>query len=262
MTKHRMKCAVDEKQIANRLAYAPEIIELHLLEEDLIGDKKDSLCRTIEMLQNNGITVYLHHPMKHGEHMLDILSKDPFMSHYYQQSTKILYELCRMYRIQCVIHCHYAGTESSKVVSKEKTIEMKRAVEAILSYGEDVFLWENTVEGIFSFDNPYLLDHLIAPLNLPLVHDISHTFICVQGDNEALLTIAKSIDPYVKYLHVVDSMGTTHDGLELSLGNVQWELLIPYINEKPSIYEIVLADYCDAQPMARSASYLETLMTF
>lgn len=259
MTRLRLKCSTNSEQIKERLSHKPDILELHLTEVDLEGEALLELTRIIEDLQSKNVTVYLHHPMKYKGEALDILHKNQEIREFYFKSCRILSVICRAYHIKCVLHCHYSGTESSNYQSKEKTLEMKKEMEKVLAFTEHVFLWENTIEGLFSYHNPYLMDTIIKPLHLPLVHDISHTFIGVNGNNKKLLEITKQIDPYVKYLHVVDSLGESHDGLELGTGKVQWKPLVPYIQHKPYIYEIALENFLDSSPMNRSAHYLEAL---
>jgi hypothetical protein len=90
----------------------------------------------------------LHHPPKINGKRLDILSKDPEVKDFY-----LWY------------------------VDREHTLVMRTKIEEILKICGNFFLWEDTIEGLFSYANPYLFQDIIVPLNLVLNVDISHAFI-------------------------------------------------------------------------------------
>ena len=73
MLKLGLKCSCNPEQLSNRLQYKPDIIELHLNEDDLFKDKRRQLENTISRLLNEGIAVYLHHPSKYNGRFLDII---------------------------------------------------------------------------------------------------------------------------------------------------------------------------------------------
>lgn len=254
--KNRVKCSLDPIQVEERLRHQPDILEFYLQEDDVFGDKLNHLTNMIDYVQKQGVKVYLHHPIKYRGAYVDILHEEVEYREYYLLSTRILHRICLTYGIKCVLHCYSQDTYSANYMDKTHTEELKAAIEPILAWGGDVFMWENVITGLFTFHNPYLLDVIVKPLQLPLVHDISHTFIGVQGDNNALAAITKQFDPYVCYLHVVDSLGEKHDGLELGTGRIDWEPLFPYIETKDFIYEVMLEDNEDATPMVRSRDYL------
>lgn len=260
MTSHRLKCSIDPEQVNERLSQHPEIIELHLNEGDVFGENYKKLIQTIEKLQRLNITVYLHHPIKYQGVFTDILHENEEIREYYLLSTRILHRICLTYQIKCVLHCYSKDSYCANYQDEKHTLELRVAIENILSWGGDVFLWENVIFGLFTFHNPYLFDHVIQPLQLPLTHDISHTFIGVKGNNQKLQEISKRIHPYVKYLHVVDSLGQDHDGLELGTGKIEWRPLLPYLKNKLYIYEVLLENQVDSTPMIRSAEYIENLI--
>lgn len=250
----RLKSNIQERSLQDRLQYNPEILELHLEESDL--DDPAYLISVIQMLKNKGVKPYLHHPMRTKGVVLDILSKDERIQAFYHKSTRQLVEICKQEGIKCVIHAHYAGSESSSGVGRDKTIQMRNEIEKILEYGREVLLWEDTIKGIFAYSNPYLIPDLILPLNLPLIVDISHSFIALRGDNEKLIEVMKQTEKYAEYFHVVDSKGQVHDGLVLGKGKIDWERVKPYIHNKPFIFEIALEPpYENCTPMVKSAEY-------
>jgi sugar phosphate isomerase/epimerase len=254
----RLKAGIEENQIENRLRFNPEIVELHLNEEDLI--EKTRLITVIERLQNLGIQVYLHHPMSVGNTYLDILTEDKNVQEYYSSSTKELVEICHKYKIKCVIHAHYSGTVSSDHVDLAFTLKMKEAIEHVQAFGKGVLLWEDTIDGAFSYQNPYLISEIIEPLNLPLVLDTSHSFISLNGSNEKLIQVLKRVKPYVQYAHIVDSKGEIHDNLSLGKGLIEWKRIVPFLKEKPFIFEIGLVDVTDCNEMIQSVTFWNDLI--
>lgn len=252
----RLKCAVNKTQLENRLSYKPSILELQLLPEDM--DNLELVRSTIRELKEKGIVVYLHHPMKtKSGKTLDILSLDEEVLDFYIRSTILLDKLCEEENIYFVVHAHYAGTESSiaDLSNRENSMKMKKAIENINLLTNGRILWEDTIRGLFSLENPYLMEEIIIPLDLNLCHDLSHSFIAVRGKQEEFLKSVKRLSPYVQYLHVVDSMGEEHDGRVLGEGKIDWQKVIPYIKDKPFVFEMALDDYNDATPMIKSVDY-------
>lgn len=250
-----MKCSFRTEQLYDRLSYNPDLIEIHLFDDDLFGEKRQQLENTIEMLKGLGKQVYLHHPIKYRGKYLDIISDDPQVYGYYHLSTRILADICNQHNVKCVIHPHYESSVSSTMTDENRE-RMIEEIKNILSYSGDVFLWENTVEGLFSGRNQEWIEKIVKPLNLPIIFDISHSFISHNGDNDKLTEDLKALAPYIQYFHVVDSIGTEHDGLSLGKGKINWGPIIPYLKGKPYIYEVLLEDMNDAEEMAISHEYL------
>ncbi len=255
MLKLGLKGSYQPEQLYDRLKYKPDIIELHLNEDDLFGDKRKQLETTISMLLSQGYEVFLHHPSKYRGRFLTIIHERQEDYLYYHLSSRILAEICSTHSIRCVIHPHYIKSETT-IINSENTQKMVREMEAILSYGREAFLWENSIFGPFTAENPRWFEDFVKPLNLPLAYDISHAFISFKGDNRLLVEQIEMLDPYIAYFHVVDSEGKTHDGLPLGEGRIQWEPIIPFLLNRPYIYEIALKDQADATEMVKSHLYL------
>jgi len=253
----RLKTSTNEKHIENRLQYKPEIIELYLTQQDL--ENEDHLLSMVRKMKRAGVKVYLHHPDRfQGEH-LDILSNDPEMIRYYRQSSVQLAEICEEEQIKCVIHAHYAGTESSLHYSKEKTREMKDKISEIEAFAKGCFLWEDTIEGLFSYANPYLIDEIIIPLRLPLNVDLSHTFIAFKGNQTKLEETLIRTKDYARYYHVVDSKGLEHDSLPLGNGSIHWKNIKPLIEKSDFIFEIGLKDNSRCDEMIHSVEFFKQI---
>lgn len=166
----------------------------------------------------------------------------------------MLADICKRENIRCVVHAHYVDTYSSSRTDLENTLKMKHRILEILDFCGDCFLWEDTIGGLFSYANPHLLPHLVKPLNLPLNVDISHAFISFGGDNDRLEETLRLTRPYARYYHVVDSCGEHHDSLPLGKGKIDWRRVIPYVEDRPFIFEITLpGDHTDCTLMIESA---------
>lgn len=254
----RLKTDTKEICIQNRLKYNPEIVEFHLEEHDL--QKLDVLEDKIRQVKNTGAKLYLHHPMKLKGRFIDIISEDKEIKEYYDWSSKVLGEICKIHDLHCVLHCSYDLSESLNITNEniEKTRERIRE---ILTYeGSDYFLWENTCQGVFSSENDQLMEKIVKPLNLPLIVDISHSFISLKGNNQKLKKVLDETKEYTKYYHVVDSMGVSHDSLPLGKGKIDWKMVKPYIKDKPFIFEIGLEPpYNNCLPMIESAKYFNNI---
>jgi len=253
----RLKCSLDEKQIADRLRYNPEILELQLFAEDL--NHPELMIQTIQLLKQKGIRVYLHHPMIYRGRFLDIISSDSWMRDYYDWSCQTLAKICKQENVLCVVHPHYSESECSYFQDSRLRKKVRQRIEQTLANGGEYFLWENTVKGIFSQQNPYLFTELIEPLNLPICLDISHSFIALQGSNPKLQQTLEQAQPYATYYHVVDSMGKTHDSLPLGQGKVDWQMVKPYLQGREYIFEIGLTDHRDCRAMIESATFLKNI---
>lgn len=258
MLKLGLKCSCNPEQLYDRLKYRPDIIELHLLEDDLFGSKRKQLENIISMLLSQGCEVYLHHPAKYNGRYMNIIREREEDYLFYHLSSTILAEICSHYRIKCVIHPHYLPTPTSELTNQNRD-RMADEINRILLFGRDVFLWENSIVGLFTSQNPNWFEDFIKPLNLPVAYDISHAFISFQGDNQLLLNQIKEFDSYIQYFHVVDSEGIKHDGLPLGLGSINWQPIIPFLISRPYIYEINLKDQTSAMEMYESHRYLQNL---
>jgi sugar phosphate isomerase/epimerase len=254
----RLKGNLDQKSLDNRLQYDPEIIEFYLSAEDM--GRPELIRARIRELHARGIKSYLHHPPRYRGAFLDIMSSNPDMRRFYHRSSELLASICIEEKAKCVIHAHYIHSDSCKNVSQEQTFRLREEIRNILDYGRDVFVWEDSTEGLFCYANPYLIDDLIVPLELPLNVDISHTFIGFKGDNRRLREVLERTAPYAQYYHLVDSMGLEHDSLPLGQGRIDWKIVKPFVLGKDFIFEINLSgDHIDCTPMVDSAKYFSNL---
>lgn len=251
----RLKAAMQPEQLADRLKYNPEILEIQLYETDLFHP--EVVVAYIREFKSKGIQVYLHHPTRFQGHYMDIISSSKEMIGFYDWSSKEIARICRQEEVKCIIHCHYSQSESSQFTGRTERKALRKRVEKILNICERSFLWEDTIRGIFSAENPYLFSEIVEPLHLPLNIDISHSFIALRGKNDRLKQHLDLFAPYARYFHIVDSMGVSHDGLPLGEGKIDWAMVKPYVGDTDFIFEVDLSgsNYIDCTPMIKSAEY-------
>lgn len=255
----RLKGNTSETAFFDRLIHLPEVYEFHLEEADLEGQPYERLIQEILLVKRVAKTVVLHQPQKRQGLYQDIMDRSHW-SQYLEHAKKLAF-LAKQYDINVVIHANYAYTESSHHLTRERTKLLKTQIEKVLLVdGTERFFWENSGEGLFSYENPYLLEEVIQPLKLSLCHDISHTFLSYKGDNEQLQKTFHDIYEYTKYFHVVDSMGIQHDGLPIGLGLIDWIPLKSLIDQKPFIFEIMLKDYNSGIEMFESVNKWNSLL--
>ncbi|QDH19390.1 TIM barrel protein [Saccharibacillus brassicae] len=249
----RLKGGIDDKSFHNRLDYDPEIVELYLTEEDM--ERTDLIRERIREMRRRGIGAYMHHPSKYRGAYLNILSEEPDMHRFYRESTAELLKICAEEGARCVLHAHYVGMGQAPA-EREASIALRAAISAIPGFDSGLLLWEDSTEGLFCYNNPYLIDEVIIPLQLPLNVDVSHTFIGFRGDNDKLCDVLERTAPYARYYHLVDSMGQKHDSLPLGSGLIDWERVKPFVAGKDYIFEINLTgDHTDCSPMVESGAF-------
>lgn len=255
----RLKTSLKLEHIHNRIDYHPFILEFHLTEHDL--NSLDIIMERIQYAKSKGIKVYLHHPTAYQGKHLNIISNNKERRQFFDWSTKILINICKQENVQLVIHAHYSDTESAKMDDSIKKANIRKRIEYFQEIGENHLLWENTTAGYFSYQNEHFISDFVKPLDLPLCFDVSHAFISLKGDNQKLKTALETSKNYIKYFHVVDSLGKTHDALPLGKGNIDWKLVKPYLRNKDFIFEVDLHDsaHKDCTPMIESSKYLRDL---
>ena len=254
----RIKCSTRPQAISNFLKHDPEILEFHLFDTDIFMAKE--LVNSIRELKERGIKVYLHHPQRFKGEFLDIMSTAKDVKDFYTYSTNILGEICCRERVQCIQHAQYSSKTTYTLEDyKRETPKMHQEIKAIERQFPGVFLWEHVMSGLFTPLNPYLISDLVKPLNLSICLDISHIFIAHQGDNIKLQEEIIKYKQWIKYYHVVDSRGSTHDGLPLGKGLIDWYKIAHQI-DTDFIFEIGLPDVLDPSPMVKSVEYFNNVL--
>lgn len=256
-------------QILNRLAQPDiNIYEFHLVEDDLFGDKRIELERWIQFMRDQGIQVYLHHPSSINGVELDVMATDSIMASYFELSTRIIVELCETYDCYTVIHWNYSEFSNDEHrAGRKKNQHTKDNLEGLLARTQDIdtrlgkgrILWENSIAILGTYLSDFSWAEMLAETDINLIFDISHAFISLKGDNDALERTVRTLRHNIKYFHVVDSMGETHDSLPLGQGLIDFKRLKPYITEKNYIYEVGLTNIHDCTQMVDSHEWLKSL---
>lgn len=253
-----LKCSIDEGQFRDRLARGPGVLEFHLWEYDLIGDRLALLESRIEESKDRGIQVYLHQPIKYRRKTNNMISGESERELYYNLSTEILIRLCKKHDISVVVHPSYNDSEVQEY-TKEVKEKLKNRIQYFNEESEGRILWENASAGLFIYSNEQIIEDIVKPLGLNICMDISHLYISTQGDNDKTLKIIKGLQENIQYYHVVDSFGKKHDSLQLGKGTIQWERYKRYIEKKPYIFEIDLKNQEDCEEMVKSYEYFRGL---
>lgn len=261
-----LKGSTDPKQIENRLSQKGiDIYEFHLLEDDLFGARLKNLESAISRLREQGIRVYLHHPMAIQGKLLHINDKISIAGDFFKLTTRILVDICERYDCYTVVHWNYGRLQNQMVVEQEVADKkslihtISRTIDFDERYGNGRILWENGVRGVGAFRNDYTLANLIVDTPLKLCFDVSHAFISLGGDSDALFKTMELIQDQICYYHVVDSLGVKHDSLIVGHGRIDFPRILPFILEKDYIYEIMLADHEDCWEMVESHRVMEWL---
>lgn len=262
-----LKAGVNDRQIADRLQYHPEVFEFHLTEANVTPDGLKQLREKIQYVRQNGVQqVVLHHPMNWGKRHLELsmsAKTSPERYRFLWQSTLDLLELAQAEDVQLLVHGSYDEPVAQLTEGYEHLWEASQALFKRMDYLQQIggkqIIFENSISPLFYYGNPDL-DQAIFAKNYRLAFDVSHCFIKLHGDNQALLQSLRTLGPHVHHYHLVDSMGLDHDGLPLGTGKIDWRQVLPLLNPTASrIYEVQLTDQNDAHEMMTSHAYLQQL---
>lgn len=228
----------------------------HLVDEDLKESGRFSLLVSqIERLKDRNISVVLHMPLgtnKSGRYGMLATRRD-LVNRFYHHA-EILAHLSCCYRLPIVFHPMTGIVqEVIKLPFEEQTELLLRAFETFeRRIGlRDMYWFENVLAGPCSFKNPYLPE-VFEQTQAKMVLDTSHALISLSGDNEKVFELWDRLDPHIRYFHLVDSMGQTHDALLLFEGVGDIEGWMKRIGHRPYILEIMLSNQDFAVEMEES----------
>lgn len=268
-TKLGLKGSTNPRQLLDRITQRDiDIFEFHLNEDDLFGEKREELEYWMQYSRNKGIQVYLHHPPYINGVTLDVMASDSIMASFFELSTRILVDLCEKYDCYTVVHWNYSAfTEKEHEEARLKNQHHKAKLDALIKRTLDVneqigkgrILWENSIAILGTYLNDFLWADMLAQTDIKLTFDISHAFISLKADNDALLKTIDKLQHNIQYFHVVDSMGETHDSLPLGEGLVDFKQLKPYIIKHNYIYEVGLGDFNHCKEMLKSHRVFQSI---
>ncbi len=265
MTQLGLKASCDPIQMESRLKYHPDVFEFFTSENDFTSDGLQRLREAVKKVKTSGVkAIVLHHPMKYQGQFLELVAhpkNKADLVDFINESTKQLLEIAKEFDCKVLVHGSYELREKD-LLEPFETIEEAQAylfarMDKFRERGRNHIMFENGISPLFSFGNPEF-DHLLAQKGYPLVYDVSHAFIYLHGDNEALQSSLKTLKDNIVHYHLVDSLGETHDSLTLGHGKIDWAVALPLFNETAtSIYEINLKDLNNPVEQLESHSYLK-----
>ncbi|ETY73815.1 sugar phosphate isomerase/epimerase family protein [Lactiplantibacillus fabifermentans] len=265
-----LKASDDPAQLMNRLQYRPTTFEFFTSAADFETDAFEKLKTTVEFVQKNVTEdVVLHHPMSYqGQHLDQLLDpkRESTAYDFLQSSTNQLLELATALDVRVLVHGGYGGDESSQLIAEYPSLAAARSavfarLDDLVRQGRDHIMIENGITPSFMFGDPQL-DEMIIQHHLPLVCDLSHVFIGLQGDMELTRLSLKRLAPLIKHYHLVDSLGARHDSLPLGEGLIDWQQVLPLLNPQASmIYEVPDETDATCANMLSSYHYLRGLET-
>ena len=252
-------------QIDDRLQHHPSVYEFFTAASDFTPDGYQHLYDAIQYVQSQGIhRIILHHPMKFGNHHSDVVAPEryyPDLYRFIETTTEQLIRLGHDLNVRVLVHGGYSGPEVEHMVNLYPSVEDARQavyhrLDRFADEGGDQIMFENSIAPVFAYGHPDQEDEILAHHYL-LAFDTSHCFIELHGDNTGLQRSLRHLAPAVVHYHLVDSMGQTHDSLQLGKGKIDWAPVLPLLNPAAtSIYEINLHDQANCKEQLASHEYL------
>ncbi|WP_288658538.1 TIM barrel protein [Limosilactobacillus sp.] len=252
-------------QIDDRLQHHPSVYEFFTAASDFTPDGYRHLYDAIQYVQSQGIhRIILHHPMKFGNHHSDVVAPEryyPDLYRFIETTTEQLIRLGHDLNVRVLVHGGYSGPEVEHMVNLYPSVEDARQavyhrLDRFADEGGDQIMFENSIAPVFAYGHPDQEDEILAH-HYRLAFDTSHCFIELHGDNTGLQRSLRHLAPAVVHYHLVDSMGQTHDSLQLGKGKIDWAPVLPLLNPAAtSIYEINLHDQTNCKEQLASHEYL------
>lgn len=260
-----LKGSSDRVQIDDRLQHHPAVYEFFTAASDFTTDGYRRLYDAVQYVQSQGIDrIVLHHPMKFGNHHSDVVAPEryyPDLYRFIETTTEQLIRLGHDLHVQVLVHGGYSGPEVEHMVDLYPSVEAARQavyqrLDRFADEGGDQIMFENSIAPVFAYGHPDQEDEILAH-HYRLAFDTSHCFIELHGDNIGLQRSLRHLAPAVVHYHLVDSMGQTHDSLQLGKGKIDWAPVLPLLNPAAtSIYEINLHDQTNCREQLASHEYL------
>lgn len=259
-----LKASSTQEQVKNRLSYHPDVFEFYTDETDFSKEGLKRLVAAILEVKDAGIKkIILHHPMKYENEYTELVApKNEFkkLNYFIDFSTDKLLQLSFDYDLQTLVHGSYSRHTNAMISLYPSLFQAKKVVyqriDHFAAIGKQNIMFENSFSPLFCFGE-IAEEEFILQKNYRLAFDISHCFIKVQADNTRLLASLNHLKPNIVHYHLVDSLGQTHDSLKLGKGLIDWQSVLPFLNENASnIFEINLADKNSAIEQFESYQYL------
>lgn len=261
-----LKASTNKTQIDDRLQYQPDVFEFHLEDTDFTTTGWQHLIKMVSYVSDQVPHLVFHHPMKWHDQRCELYTNptiNPALHDFVMQSSIKLIKLAQDVDGYALIHGAYKNnlpkivTNWSTVVKAQDVVFERMA--QLRDIAPDNVVFENGTSPVYAYGDVEFENRIIAA-NLPLAYDVSHTFISLHGNNDALIESLQHLKSQIKHYHLVDSMGQHHDSLTLGKGLIDWRRVLDELNPQAShIYEINLTDQQHCQEMLASHDYLLSL---
>ncbi len=259
-----LKASSQSEQLKNRLSYRPNVFEFYTDEDDFTKEGIKKLTAAILQVKEQGVAhIILHHPMRYkGEYTELVAPQNDFkeLNYFIDSSTNQLLQLSFDYNLQTLLHGSYSRHTEKMIALYPSFSEARNVVyqklDRYANLGQSHIMFENSISRLFYYgcadEDRFILDKKYR-----LAFDLSHCFIKIKADNPKLCASLKRLKSHIVHYHLVDSMGLTHDSLPLGKGKINWEDVLPLLNENASsIFEIKLANENEATEQVASYHYL------
>lgn len=263
-----LKGSSNRQQIGDRLQYHPDVYEFYTDANDFTPEGYQHLDEAVQYVQSKGISkIVIHHPMVFKKWHSEVVAPENYFPELYrfiETSTEQLISLAQERNIQVLVHGGYAGKEVQEMVNLYPNVEAARQavydrLDRFARAGGNHIMFENSIAPVFAYGHPEQENEILSH-NYRLAFDTSHCFIEMHGDNQALQASLKHLREHVVHYHLVDSLGQTHDSLQLGKGKIDWAPVLKLLNPNAtSIYEINLHDQSNCHEQIESHHYLVDL---
>lgn len=265
-----LKAAAEPTQLLDRLKYRPTVFEFFTAEADFTPTGLHRLRTAVQFVQEAVTpTIVIHHPMKfQGQHLDQLLDphREAAAYSFLHRSTADLLELAQRFNVRVLIHGGYGGAESQRLIDEYPSLADAQEtvftrLDHLIRQGGGHVMIENGLTPTFLYGDP-ALDARIIQHHWPLVCDLSHVFIGLNGDMDATVATLRRLAPQIRHYHLVDSLGQRHDSLPLGEGLIDWQRVLPLLNPAASmIYEVPDETDATCANMLHSYHYLRDLET-
>lgn len=265
-----LKASTNPQQIMDRLRHQPAVFEFFTDQDDFTPDGLSHLQKMIGLVQEQGIShIVLHQPMNYHGHHAEVITPQavfPDLYDFVHTTAVTLIQVAKETGTQALIHGSYDNRYGfDEMLGYYPDLASARqagfdVLDRLQEIGQDHVMFENSISPVFFYGDPAVEDAILSH-GYRLAYDTSHTFITCHANNDQLIASLNHLRDQVVHYHLVDSMGQTHDSLQLGQGKIDWTRVVPALNPAATdIYEINLKDQGNCQEQLASHDYLRNLV--
>ena len=239
-----LKSSIVSKEMSNKMAYKPSIVEIHLFDDSLNDSKIKDLEKVIVDLKQNGQEVFIHAPLTlNGENY--VLDNNDAVA-----MTKKLGDLCKKYFVSAVIHL----ANNKKITDEGLVLTTIKSLEHYYDY----FYFENLIAAEEFNTKEQILRIARKAGFRNICIDLAHLYI-TYNDNEKIVSVIKSIQKeFNTYFHVADNDGVMHT-CEIGKGFIDFNVILPLVNK--GVIEVFSKDEFNPKEALNSYTALNNYST-